>query len=69
MGIAGVGLCAFAFYWYVLAHKDLSQFISFGIIGCLIFLFGIVVQEMNNLRDRVNYFDDMMTEEFDKRLK
>jgi len=69
MAVAGVGLIAFASYWYLIAHEDPSQFISFTMIGCLIMLFSIVVKEMERLRDRVNYFDDMMTEEYDKRIK
>ena len=69
MSAGGIGLIFFAGYWYLISHEDLSQFLSFSIIGVLICLFVVVIDEMNKLRQEVDYFDDMMVEEFERKRR
>lgn len=69
MGVFGLGIIGFAVYWYLIKYEDLSQFLAFAIIGIMLICFTIVFQELIKVREKVKYFDEMMAEEYDQRLK
>lgn len=68
--IIGIILLGYDTYWYLIIHKDPSQFIAFGIISvgiiALANILNIFYQRLTKMEKTIDYFEENLLERYPK---
>jgi amino acid permease len=75
--ITSIFSCIFGFlimllsaYWYLISHKDISQFLAFGVIGFMLIYIGTIIfdndKRIEKMQKAIDYFEDNLLDKFPK---